>query len=535
MNETAIPKLVRESLRVRLGGIFGVALLCCIGSGLGAGMLGAQALLQPPFVDTARSISKQRDAANDAVGEARKGGAAAAAVLASLADVSGLVRDRVFRVVVDDWSDEDLATLQSGLVGGKPLTCEAVAEIYGLRKFQGGARALTRALSQAREEESRVLCLWALGEIGDVSTWKPVHSCFKKERRSFRVKAEALRALCRLDAEKARSLVDKAAADKMLPVRIEALQLLAEAGAAPAAVTAAQEVWADPPKDKSGAWLPRLKLTSLAVLRELTPEAADREAWVGAIEALVAASAESRGRERRELFQALRHATGENLPDEDFAWKSWWESQRESWQPREPGESAAPTRTGVVRYHGAQVDSEQLTFIVDASGGMSRPIQEGGDGPTRLVVAKEELAKVMQALDDRTWVNLIYFGSFYASFRDQPVILKAARRKLAKFSDEQQISKKPGHNRGNLYDTILFALTQPQTDAIYVLTEGGPTEGKFQDNDRFLRHLARWNRLYRAEIHTLLIGRTGGRARDLLRGIAEGSGGTYTDLAQGDR
>ncbi|MEM7164465.1 MAG: hypothetical protein AAF581_03320 [Planctomycetota bacterium] len=482
------------------------------------------------FVDPRRGVGKQRDAAKDAAKIVADGKEFAERVLRLLADDSGVVRDRVVADVIRGWQDDGLAALGSGLVSKESLIAEGVAEIYGARKF--GAPALAAALGKQRHEDARVVTLWALGRCANEKSWKPVASVFKREKKAFRVQGEALVTLFAIDAERARPLAEDAVNGKSIPLRIVALELLAGVDAE-ATVNAATAAFASPPKDKSGVWLPRLRLAALEILQGIERTAVPGTVWMACVDALLLGVDEVVGREHRDTYATLREIVGpssNDLPNDALQWRNWWAAQKKEWTPT-TGDVAVPTgRTGV-RYHEAEIASDRVTFLVDLSGGMDRPMEQGGSGKSRVELAKDELHRVLGELHDSVYVQLVYFGSYYHSFDKQPALIKKARGKLQKFNRSQQISKKIGHSRGNIYDSLAFALQQPHTDTVFLLSEGAPTEGKYQDNLRFMTHLQRLNRYYRVRIHTLLIGKTGGRARQLIRDIATTSGGDHHDLA----
>ncbi|MGE3166692.1 MAG: HEAT repeat domain-containing protein [Planctomycetota bacterium] len=505
--------------------------------GLGLAVLLSPALFAqkagptPVYVDVARSIRKQRDAADAAVEDARRGAADAAKTLAHLSDVSGLVRDRVYRTILEKWSTEDLAALAPGLgTAADPLTREAVAEIYGERTFRAGVPALVDALTRSKDEESRVLCLWALGRIVDPQTVKTIEAVFKREKGSFRVKAEALRTLHRVDPRLARARIDEAAKGDSPPLRIEAIELLSECDVSAFGLAAAL-ILSELPKDPRNEWAPRVWLAAADLVQKVRWDAASRTAAVAVVDALIAVAEGASGRLQSELYAALPKVTGNSLPADALTWRLWWEKNREAWQPLVEGAPPPPTpRTGAVRYHGEFVDSSRLAFLVDLSGGMGRTLVEGDGGATRLDLAKQELARVLGELPEDYLVSVAYFGSFFERFSEAPVLLKGGRARLLEFNASREISKKPGHNRGNLYDTLIAALTQPFTDTVYLLSEGAPTEGKFQDPGRFIANFQRWNRHYRVRVCTVFVGEPSGRARDLLKQLSDGTGGSFREL-----
>jgi len=488
----------------------------------------------PAHVDWTRGIEKQTEAAREATREVEPGLPAAARALALLADPSGYVRDAVFLAIQEKWSEEALVALAPGLLSDEPLVAAAVAELFGRRRPAAGLESLTRALSRHPDTGARALMAWAAGEYGDAAAIAALREQWRRDR-DWEVRAEILLLLGRLERTAAREAIDEALAEKKaLPLRIAGLRAL-EQYDGPGAAAAALAQLTEPPKDRQQVWGPRIELAALGTLARADRLAVPRETLVAAIDRILATLDESSGRARRSRFETLAAITGESMPFEALNWRAWWGTVREKWQPGAVASAAggadggepAHGGTAVVRFHGIPVDSMRVTFLQDLSGGMSRNLagEEAGAGPSRLDHAKEELVRVLGALDDRTWVNVITFASSYWAPNPEPQLLGAARKKLAAFCREQQIPTASGHARGNVFDPLAFAATSPYVDTIYLVSEGAPTEGKYHDYDRFLWHFERLNRWSLARVHVLLVAETGGRNRAFLGALAGSTGG----------
>lgn len=492
----------------------------------------------PAFVDWKRGVEKQTNDARDARREVESGADAAERALVLLSDDSGYVRDAVFATILDDWSDEDVLVLAPGLLSPELLVAENVAELLGRRRPEGAAELLSRAALRSPHPSARALMLWALGEIGGPAATATGRETWRKEKRSWEVRAEALSVVARHEGAEARELIDDALGEKkLLPLRVAALRALATFDAAGAFVAASAQL-ADLPRDRSGVWAPRVELAALRTLGSVPATAVPRETVIATIDALLESLDDATGRLRRARFEALAAITGEELPPTAVSWRAWWGTRRDGWSPSDRpagGANDAPGGEGeeesggtaVVRFHGLPVDSTRVTFLQDLSGGMARNLEgeRDGPGPTRLDHAKAELARVITALDDHTWANVITFASTYFAARDEPQLLGRARRPIVEFCREQVIPTAPGHARGNVYDALAYAVTSPHVDTIYLVSEGAPTEGKYHDYERFLFHFERLNRWYGARVHVLLVAETGGRNRSFLERLSGGTGG----------
>jgi hypothetical protein len=490
----------------------------------------------PVFIDPERSMKKQEEAADEAEKVVAKGGAAANEVLALLCDKAAPVRDRVVKGLCK-WSDEDLMKLAPGLKAKDGLLVEGLAEVYELKAVKAAAGELSKALESRRDEDSAIAILRALGQIGDSGVYGSVEKYFKKANpKMHRLRAEALRCLAFLDRGKGAKLLSEALSDKSEGARVMALISLPEFDKA-AAVKAATEALRENSKIKDPDWRTRILYGALDAVRSCEPRkplAAELKEMIGAC---IKALEGTKGREQFELGLCLRDLTGEkNLADDALAWKTWWEARKDAWTPPEKAKKGEEGEGGgsgsVVRFHGVPIVSLKLTFLQDVSGGMKNPV--GGRSSkteAKIDVSKTELNKVLGSLDEESSVNLVYFATSFFKLSPKPLPIKKFRAKLQAYNNEQKIVDKDGYGRSNLYDSIRFALAQDDIDTVYVLTEGGPSEGKYLDDERFVRHLERANAIYRVRVHTMLMS-TSKTPRSFLTKVAEATGGNFYDLSE---
>ncbi|GIW72213.1 MAG: hypothetical protein KatS3mg102_1755 [Planctomycetota bacterium] len=126
---------------------------------------------------------------------------------------------------------------------------------------------------------------------------------------------------------------------------------------------------------------------------------------------------------------------------------------------------------------------------------------------------------------------MIFFATKYFPCADRLLPIKPNARRLASFVMEQEIPTAIHMNRGNIYDPLLLALEMPEVDTVFLLSEGNPTEGRFVEQDRFIRHLQRENRFAKTRVEALFIGNAAS-ARGYMRAIAEATGGRFYDIAR---
>lgn len=486
-------------------------------------------------VDVKRSLSKQKDAADAAAKVVRQGPKAFSAIVNLLADPAAPVRDKVV-AELRKWPVENIAKLAKGLRAKNSLVIEGLAEVAEAKKVKALVPDLIKALSFKKSEDAPSAIFHALAVIGDPSAWKPVFKYYKAQKRNFRLRGDALYALSKIDPSKARPLVDAALKDKLLATRVMALVILSDLDRK-AAVVATTTFMKSSRKERDKVWAPKLLFVALDVLTA-TEKRTDLKAELSSgIDEMILLLEKAKGREKHELGVALRDLTGaKNLAPDHLAWKSWWSARKADWKPKDKvkkkkGQADEAGMTGsVVRFHGIPIHSLRVAFVQDVSGGMKNPV--GGrksDTPAKLTVSKEELNKVLKLINDAAYVNLLYFATYFYKGAPNPVPIKKLRRKLMDYNNKQQIPGKSGHGRSNIYDVTRFAISQPNIDTVYILTEGGPTEGKYVDRKRFMQHLSRINVYYRARVHTLLMG-TSSDGPPFLRLLAQTTGAQYYDL-----
>lgn len=517
----------------------------------------------PPYYDRNRGLEAQTTAARAAAEEA--GASTDAGRLAALlADDSGLVRDRVFKTLVEREGDAHLRALLPFLAFKDEFVSAAVAELFAQRRWAEAREALEKVGLGHKGEPTALEAVWALEAIGDAASADALERAFKR-RREHRVKGDALLALAAVSPQAARPLVDGALAREAPPVRIAALVALRALDPTAAATAAVDVVAARPLDRRDRAWEPRLLLAALETLREWPARAAARDLVVRAVDALIERLEREDGLPQHEVGLTLDDLTGAGgLAPDAAVWRGWWAARREGFQPQDKappppaparrargegapeedgaGEDRAPARpeTGAegrtrVRFHGIPVVSKRLVFAQDMSGGMNNPLdRDAPDTPSKLQFSKDELVRVLEALPDDAATNVVFFASDYWRHAEQLVPLGRARAALVGFVREAATpdfrkAQDRQRSRSNLYDPLAFALQDPELDTVFFLSEGAPNEGRWIERERFLRHLVRLNLYQRVRVHTLQV--TNDRAgAAFLRRLADATGGRFHDV-----
>ncbi len=526
-----------------------------------AGVAWARPPEGPPFYDRKRGLEAQQEAAKAAAEEA-KTSLDAARLGALLADDSGLVRDRTLAALVARAGEEHLRALLP-LIGHKDEFASAsVAELMGERRWAPAREALERTGLTARGEQTALESVWALEALGEAASAEALERAFER-RKEHRVRGDALIALARVAPDRARRACDEALRDGSPPVRLAGLVAL-RAVAPEAAVTAAIDVVTARPL--KGPWEARLLLTALESLRLWEGRAGARELAVRAVDALIERLAREEGLPRHEVGRALDDLTGAGgLEADPEVWRGWWAARRETFAPAdrpppapaparrprgkqpaepegEPPPAEAPAgrpRTGDagatrVRFHGVPVRSKRLLFAQDISGGMNNPLDRDAPALSKLAFSKDELVRVLEALPDDARTNVVFFASDVTRHAERLLPLGRARAALVGFvrateTPDFRKAQDRHRSRSNLYDPIAFALEDPEVDTLFLLSEGGPNEGRWVERERCLRHIERLNVYQRVQVHCLQV--TNDRAGAVfLRRLTELTGGTFHDI-----
>ncbi len=509
----------------------------------------------PPFYDRQRSLEKQREAAKAAVDEARSAGPEVARYFA---DPSVQVRDEVFEALVARGSEELLGELERLLEHKDPFVAATVAELYGQCRYAPGREALERRGLRARDEQVVLESIWALEAIADPAAAPALEKAFERRRSPFRVRGDALIALAALDPERARPHVQEALEDDP-PLQVAGLEALRRIDGRAAAAAAVDVVAAPPMKEKLRGWEARVLFAALDALAGWRERAADRDLAVRGVDALIARLERAEGLSRYRVALALADLTGEPLGDDVEIWRGWWKPRRERFTPPEPAAAAPPERakgkgkrkdegdaaegegrkgplTGDgartrVRFHGIPIRSNRLLFAQDISGGMRNPLErDEADSPSKLEFSNRELKRVLGALGDDVHANVAFFATKYELTADRLLPVAKVRAQLIEFVGQKAvIPDGTGMSRSNLYDTLAVALADPEIDTIFFLSEGGPTEGRYLETERFMRHLRLVNRYSRVQVHCLQV-TTSKPGERFLRRLAAETGGEFYDL-----
>lgn len=231
------------------------------------------------------------------------------------------------------------------------------------------------------------------------------------------------------------------------------------------------------------------------------------------------------GRLRGDAHFVLTMMTGMDLGFRVGSWRSFWRDKGDGFQmptleearkiAAELAANQSEEGMSAVSFYGLTVISNSFALVVDTSGSMTAKVK---DGKTRLDIAKEQINGVIKRIRDGALFNIIPFSD--NAFPMEEVLIE-----MDESLREDSMLFVEGLREGggtNAYEGLAAAFEDEFVDTIYLLTDGVPNG----DPVAIREEVARWNSVRGIRIHCISIG----AASSFLKGIAEDSGGEYTEV-----
>ena len=250
--------------------------------------------------------------------------------------------------------------------------------------------------------------------------------------------------------------------------------------------------------------------------------------------AIIARMPEESGRPLILFSEALWRLTGQPHGQRADRWVKWWADSSADFEPiddeqlaelKEEQERRRLMQTSNARstFFGIRVTSKRVIFILDISGSMDWELQSeyvGGRGTPRITVAKRELQRCLEQLQDDSMFNIIVFSSDVEHWLDGGI----ADSSISAKEEAMEFVERLGAGGGtNLFGALKQAFNDPEVDTIFVLSDGEPSVGAETDPWRIREIVAEWNEHRGVEIHTIAVG----GSFSILEWLAEDSGGKH--------
>ena len=243
---------------------------------------------------------------------------------------------------------------------------------------------------------------------------------------------------------------------------------------------------------------------------------------------------DEKGRMAIEFGDALFRLTGESFGRNATTWSRWLEDQGDSVaiveesdieKIREEEEERRLRQISDASFFGIRIVSHRVLFIIDVSGSMNEPLRAryvGEQGEPRIEVAKEELKKAIEALDDNAFFNIAPFSTGVETWLEEGVASSAEKTRAEALEYADRLGAMGGTN---LYGSLEYAFTDLDVDTIFVLSDGEPSVG-LTDTQLIRDAVAEMNATRKVVINTIAVG----GSFEILEWLAEDSGGTHVEF-----
>ena len=247
---------------------------------------------------------------------------------------------------------------------------------------------------------------------------------------------------------------------------------------------------------------------------------------------------EETARLQRDIYTALLDLTGGILPPDPKEWQRWWKLARNDFRAAPRGESDATDRkTQIIvghqyEYFGMELWSSQVAIVFDISSSMaSTNIRLGLSGVgvegrsktgSPFVLAKDQITRLLKKFQKKTRFNLIAYSDKVKGLGKR--IVPASRSNLGKAM--RFVKKVKASGDTNTFGALAMALTDPEVDTIFLLSDGEPTRGLRTEPTDILEAVARYNRFRQTRINTIQLGPD----LEFMRLLAKYSDGRYRNI-----
>jgi len=239
-------------------------------------------------------------------------------------------------------------------------------------------------------------------------------------------------------------------------------------------------------------------------------------------------------RKRPHFVEALKFLTKQDFGEDWQKWQDWWAKAKETFHMPPPPQRSRAT------FFGTAVTSNRVIFVIDVSGSMAKryklkkplPMKTTTDRQAaqkaleviKIEMAKKELIRAVSGLPFDAKFNIVFYNQNYHAWCK--ALQRATYRNKQAAIDFVKNFKPTG--RTNIYDTLMFALSNKGVDTIYLLSDGLPNTGTVTDPDAIVEKISAHNR-QRVAIHTFGFG-LGRRGRKFMKELAARNRGRFYDM-----
>ncbi len=244
---------------------------------------------------------------------------------------------------------------------------------------------------------------------------------------------------------------------------------------------------------------------------------------------LIARLPNEKGRIKDHIRKTLKSLTGADFHDNVALWTNFWKEWKDDFsgrgrtarvmgwndtaKARQQQQQARSRRPGGTAFYGIQTKAKDIVYILDISGSMEA--QAGGKekGYTRMKQAVAELIGSIRKLNKKCTFNIIFYHSSVSIWKKK---MQAANKK----NKEEAIvwaRKVTTRGRTNIFDSLELAFKiagrgtfdkgyLPAVEAIFLLSDGWPNEGRIKAPPEILTEVRKLNKLSKLELNTIALG-----------------------------
>lgn len=443
---------------------------------------------------------------------------------------------RTAAVLVDQFArDSDAVREVLSVILSKTRDAKTVAAIR--------ERGLGHANPMVRTYAARVL-----GFIGDEGSLPGLRALVADT--FWLARAEAALALMRVKDPKLADSVRPLVEDPSAKVRIAAMDALAASG------SQGERVLSLVSKNLShSAWQ----------VRSAAAESLGGIGSMAAVDALIERMTTEAGRVRKDVHEALKKITRDDLGLNPENWSKWWAKEKARAgggipaQPEKPPDTSYDEqRYGLQKppVYGIRVFSDRVGYVLDMSNSMFnlfepdpatvKSLRRQYRGQTKFDISREEIVQSVQSLDPRARFNVMVFAN-RPRFMGNALVpaVPDNAKKAESFLRSCRSSPDAGGGSAqmtNFYDAFRAVLDMPSgsvpppnftetPDTMFFLTDGAPTLGEIIDADELLSWFTGLNRYARIRVHVVAYG-TMGIDIPFLSGLATDNGGQFIHILE---
>ncbi len=296
------------------------------------------------------------------------------------------------------------------------------------------------------------------------------------------LRANAVEALCRIDAPTHRAALLKGLKDKDGGVRCALLAAGAEC------YPDDNEAWSRAALTDTD-WRPRMQaVDNLGGVRTKT-----------SVDSLILALADGRPAVAARAMKRLAGLTHQKHRQR-ATWEAWWRDNRETFAfPEGSAGASSGDEPRSVAYHGVQIASDHAAFMIDASAAMQGRLKSADS--TKAQAALKELGAVLERLEGQLKFNVFSYAEEVEPFETKgPSDLTAKTRKRAlEFVETARRGQ-----RKDIWKLLERVVSDPDLDTAFLLSSGEPDIGTYVHWNRVTWHLAELNRFHKVVVHTIV-------------------------------